>query len=427
MKRFKENLGRLSFSLFIFLLLFQRGILAFGNTLDYQIQLKEKVEASFPVAVEARRFLHACPEPCFQENETSKYVAAFLKKYGLEVQTGIGKTGVKAILRGGKPGPTVGIRGDMDALPIQEKTGLPFASKNKGYMHACGHDAHTANVLIAAKVLSEIKGQIPGTVVFVFQPCEEGTPDGSPSGAKRMVADGVLENPRIEAMFGLHVMPGKVGKVAFRSGPLMANVATVFLTINGKASHGAFPNEGIDAIYAGSLAVVQFQSIISRIKNPLEQAVLSIGKFNGGVRMNIIAEEVKMEGTIRTFSFETQDLIEREMEKVLKGLQASLGISYQFNFNKGGMYLKNDEKLTGMMLPAFKKILGDENVEIIEPITGGEDFAVYSHRIPSFFFFLGVGENQVVHTPTFTIDEESLKYGPLLLATAALEYMYHYR
>lgn len=424
MKESALNGLKIFVSLYILALLMHAAVPVLGADADYRAQLKAKVEASFPVAVEARRFLHACPEPCFNETETSKYVAAFLKKLGLDVHTGIGKTGIKAILRGGKPGPTVGIRGDMDALPILENTGLPFASKNKGYMHACGHDAHTANVLIAAKVLSEMKDQIPGTVVFVFQPCEEGTPDGSPSGAKQMVADGVLDNPKIEAMFGLHVMPAKVGTVAFRAGPLMANVATVFLTIKGKASHGAFPNEGIDAIYAGSMAVVQFQSIISRIKSPLERAVLSIGKFNGGVRMNVIADEVKMEGTIRTFSFETQDLIEQEMEKVLKGLQMSLGISYDFKFLKGGMYLKNDKILTDMMLPVFKDILGEKNVEIIEPITGGEDFAVYSHRIPSFFFFLGVGENQVVHTPTFTIDEESLKYGPLLLASAALEYMY---
>jgi amidohydrolase len=393
----------------------------YGAGGDFQAQLKKKVEAYFPEAVKVRRYLHQFPEPCFKESKTSKFIADYLRKCGLEVQTGLAGTGIKAILRGTKEKPVIGIRTDMDALPITEQTGLPFQSKNEGFMHACGHDAHMTNVLITAKILSEMKQELPGTVVFVIQPCEEGTGDGSPAGADRMIAAGVLENPKIDTMLGLHVMPGKVGSIQLREGALMANVASVFVTIKGKASHGAFPHQGIDAIYAAATAVQQFQSLISRVKDPNERAVLTIGKIKGGVRLNVIAEKVEMEGTVRTFSFETQDMIEQGMENILKGLKTSMGITYEFKFKRASKYVKNDIPLTRKMLPVFQKLLGKENVQIIDPVTVGEDFSSYSHRIPSLFFFLNVGENRSVHTPTFSVEESSFKYGPLLLATAALE------
>lgn len=409
--------------IFTFCLLFV-GVFLYPDDFDVHSWLKEKTEEYFPEAVKIRRYLHQCPEPCFKEHKTSAYIAEYLKKCGLEVRTGIAGTGIKAILRGAKEQPVVGIRADMDALPILEKTGLEFQSRHRGFMHACGHDAHMTNVLMSAKLLSEIKEKIPGTIVFIFQPCEEGAPGGSPSGADRLIREGILDNPKINAMVGLHVMPGyPVGTVALREGPLMANVATVYITINGKSSHGAFPHQGVDAIYAAACAITQFQSLISRRRDPNERAVLTIGKINGGVRLNVIADKVEMEGTVRTFSFDTQDMIEKGMRNILEGLQTALGITYEFKFEKSSQYVKNDKNLTRRVLPLFKKLLGDQHVVITDPVTVGEDFSAYSHRIPSFFFFLGAGEQGNLHSPTFSVDEKILQYGPLLLSSAALEFL----
>jgi amidohydrolase len=409
--------------LFLNLLLIGIGFLYPGD-FDVHAWLKKKTAEYFPEAVKIRRYLHQYPEPCFKENKTSAFIADYLRKCGLEVHTGIAGTGIKAVLKGAKERPVVGIRADMDALPIIEKTGFEFQSKHKGFMHACGHDGHMTNVLISARLLSEIKDRIPGTIVFIFQPCEEGAPGGQPSGADRMIEAGILENPKINAMVGLHVMPGyPAGTAVLREGPLMANVASVFITLRGKSSHGAFPHEGVDAIYAASAAIMQFQSLISRFKDPNERAVLTIGKINGGVRLNVIADKVEMEGTVRTFSFDTQDMIEQGMENILKGLQTSMGITYDFKFMKASKYVKNDKTLTRLVLPVFKKLLGDQHVVITDPVTVGEDFSAYSHRIPSFFFFLGAGEEGKLHNPGFSVDEKIFYYGPLLLSAAALEFL----
>lgn len=408
---------------FTFCLLFVSFFL-YPDDFDFHSWLKEKTKEYFPEAVKIRRYLHQIPELCFKEHKTSAYIAEYLKKCGLEVRAGIAGTGIKAILRGAKEQPVVGIRSDMDALPILEKTGLEFKSRHQGVMHACGHDAHMTNVLVAAKLLSEIKEKIPGTIVFIFQPCEEGAPDGGASGAERLIQEGILDNPKINAMVGLHVMPGyPAGTAALREGPIMANVAWVYITINGKSSHGAFPHQGVDAIYASACAITQFQSLISRRRDPNERAVLSIGKINGGVRLNVIADKVEMEGTVRTFSFDTQNMIEKGMENILKGLQTALGITYEFKFDKSSQYVKNDKNLTRMVLPVFKKLLGDQHVVITDPVTVGEDFSAYSHQIPSFFFFLGAGEQGALHSPTFSVDEKALQYGPLLLSSAALEFL----
>lgn len=393
----------------------------FADDFDFHAYFKEKAREYHSEAVKIRRYLHTIPEPCFQEKKTAAFIADYLEKCGLDVQTGIAGTGIKAVLKGNKPTPVVGIRADMDALPITEQTGLPFESLNKGTMHACGHDGHMTNVLLAAKLLSEIKDKIPGTVVFLFQPCEEGAPGGGPAGAARMSEAGVLENPEIDAMLGLHVMPGyPVGSIALREGPIMANVASVFITINGKSSHGAFPHQGIDAVYASSLAVIQFQSLISRFKDPNEKAVLTIGKINGGVRLNVIADQVKMEGTVRTFSFETESNIEKGMENILKGLKESMGITYEFKFAKASKFVKNDIKLTRLLTPLFKKILGEKNVITTEPVTIGEDFSAYSHKVPSLFFFLGTGVEGKLHSPVFSVDEDIFLYGPVLFSSAAI-------
>lgn len=395
----------------------------YGSENELHQILKEKINGSYDEAVQLRRYLHQFPEPCFQETKTAAFVADYLRKCGLEVQTGMGGTGIKAILRGTQAKPVVGIRADMDALPITEATNLAFQSKNPGFMHACGHDGHMTNVLITAKVLSSMKDKIPGTIVFIFQPCEEGTPDGSPSGAEHMIQAGALENPRVDIMLGVHVMPGRAGTVTLREGPFMAAVASVFMTIKGKASHGAFPHQGVDAIYASAVAIMQFQSLISRFKDPNQPAVLSIGKINGGVRLNVIADKVDLEGTVRTFSTETEQMIETGMENILKGLEVSMGITYDFKFSRSSTFVKNDPPLTRQMIPVFQQLLGPSGVQIIEPVTISEDFAFYSQRIPSLFFFLGAGENRNLHTPTFVVEEEIFRYGPLLLSAAALEYL----
>lgn len=410
---------------FFLLLIWIGTVLA--QTEDVYKVLKDKSNAYFDEAVRLRTHLHQYPETCYMEEQTALFIADYLESLGLEVITNIGgKRGIKAVLKGTKDSPVVGIRADMDALPILEATGLEWTSKHEGVMHACGHDIHMTNGLMAARYLVDMKERLPGTVVFIFQPCEEGTNDGSPAGASMLADAGILENPNIDAMFGLHVMPGfPLGSAAFREGPIMANVATVKIAILGKSSHGALPHEGIDAVYAASMAVVQFQSLISRIKDPSEKAVLSIGKIKGGVRMNVIADRVDMEGTVRTFSFETEKLIEEGIEKVLKGLKVSLGIDYEYAFLRGSKYVKNDTTLTAITADVFRKVIGEKNVLTTEPMTVAEDFSVYSHKIPSFFFFLGTGGG-TLHHPEFAPDEEILRYGGLLLSSAAMNYLMSY-
>jgi len=408
----------------ILTIIFLVPMLLVSGDFDYQKYFKQKAEAYHPEAVKIRRYLHSIPEVCYCEKQTSEYIRKTLKEYGLEVETGIAGTGLKAILRGQKDSPVIGIRADMDALPITEDTGLEFSSQNKGVMHACGHDGHMTNVLMTAKILSEVRDKLPGTVVFVFQPCEEGPQDGSTSGAGRMIDEGVLENPKIDAMLGLHILPAyPVGTVALREGAIMANVAWVLITIKGKASHGAYPHEGIDAVYAASSAIIQFQSLISRKKDPKDQAVLSIGKINGGVRPNVIANKVEMSGTVRTFSFETETMIEKGIENILKGLQLSLNIDYDYKFVRAAKFVKNNAELVQLVTPVFKDILGEKNVLTATPVTIGEDFAAYSHKIPSLFFFLGTGDQGKLHTPTYAIDEKLLIHGPQLFAGAAVELM----
>jgi amidohydrolase len=375
-------------------------------------------------AQRVRRQLHRIPELCFQEKKTSEYVARYLRGLGLKVTTGIAGHGVKAVLRGTRARPVIGIRADMDALPITEKTRLPFASQHPGRMHACGHDVHMTNVLLAARLLSEVKDRLPGTVVFLFQPCEEGPPAGKATGALAMIRAGALRNPRIEAMLGLHVLPElPVGFIGLREGPIMANVAKVYIEVLGKASHGAAPHKGVDAIYAASAAVMQLQSLVSRSADPRQPAVLSIGTIHGGKRFNVIADSVKMEGTVRTFSFELHDQIARGIRRVLDGLGTSHGIRHSYQFVKVAPFVKNDAALTRRLTPVFRKVLGEKNVRPVEPLTIAEDFSHYSHKVPSVFFLLGVGGRAGLHTPTFSPDERVLKLGPALFAAAAVAYL----
>jgi metal-dependent amidase/aminoacylase/carboxypeptidase family protein len=358
--------------------------------------------------------LHAMPELCFCEQKTSALAAAYLKKLGLEVQGGIAGTGFKAILRGRRATPVLAIRTDMDALPITEATGLPFSSQNKGVMHACGHDLHMTNVLMTAKLLAGIRNKLPGTVVFIFQPCEEGAAAGEKGGADRLIDAGILESPHVDAIIGLHIMPDiPSGKIGLCPGPIMANVAWVYISIEGKSS-----------------AVLEFQSLISRQKDPAEKAVLTIGTMKGGVRRNVLADHVEMEGTVRSFSFAVEKQIEEGMGRILKGLEIMFGVRTRLVFERANSFVQNDPQLTGFFLPVFRRILGEDNVKIIEPLTIGEDFSAYSHLIPALFFFLGVGQGENpagLHTPELNPDEKTLLVAPVLFASAAVSYLQDYQ
>ncbi|MCU0277205.1 MAG: M20 family metallopeptidase, partial [Acidobacteria bacterium] len=363
-------------------------------------RFRDRAAALFAESVELRRQLHRIPEPCFQEKKTAAFVAAYLTKLGLEVTTGIAGTGVKAVLRGSRPGPAVGLRADMDALPIAEATGLPFASQHPGQMHACGHDAHMTHVLTAARLLSEVRDRLPGTVVFIFQPCEEGAPRNEKGGAERLIAAGILENPRLDALFGLHVLPDlPAGQVALKPGAIMANVAWIYIRVQGRAAHGAFPHQGIDAIVAAAHAVSQFQALISRGRDPGEKSVLTIGKICGGVRSNVIAEAVDMEGTVRSFSEREEERIIAGIQGILRGLEAAYGVKASLDFEKVNPAVVNDAGLVVLARPVFEEILGRGNVLTAEPLTIGEDFAHYSRSLPSLFFFLGSGVGRPLHAP----------------------------
>jgi len=390
---------------------------------DPAAYFQTQAAAVFAESVQLRRQLHQIPEPCFQEKQTAALVAAYLKKLGLEVSTGIAGTGVKAVLRGRLPGPVVGLRADMDALPIEEATGLPFRSRLPGQMHACGHDAHMTNLLVAARLLSGIRDRLPGTVVFIFQPCEEGAPLKEKGGAERLIDAGILENPHLDALLALHVLPElAAGQIAVCPGAIMANVAWIYIRIQGKAAHGAFPHQGIDAITAAAAAITQFQTLISRSKDPGAKAVLTIGKIHGGVRSNVIAETVEMEGTVRTFSTELEDQIRSGMENILRGLETAFGVKARLDFEKVNPAVVNDSRLYDLLLPVFRKMLGSSRVLLAEPLTVGEDFALYAQHLPALLFFLGSG-GSALHAPTFTIDEEILKTAPALLAAAAFAFL----
>ena len=391
---------------------------------DFISYFQGEAARMFPESVELRRQLHGFPEPCFQEKETAAFVASYLKKLGLDVATGIAGTGVKAVLRGGLPGPVVGLRADMDALPIEEATGLPFRSRNPGRMHACGHDAHMTHVLTAARMLSGVRDRLPGTVVFIFQPCEEGAPKKEKGGAERMIEAGILENPRLDALLALHVLPDlPAGRISLRPGAIMANVCWIYIHIQGKAAHGAFPHQGIDAIAVAASAITQFQTLISRSRDPGEKAVLSIGKISGGVRSNVIAENVDMEGTLRTFSEREEDRLLAGIGNILRGLETAFGVKAALEFEKVNPSVFNDARLHDLVLPVFQKMLGPDNVLAAEPLTIGEDFALYTRRLPSLLFFLGSGGGSPLHAPTFTVDEEILRTAPALLAGAAYAFL----
>jgi amidohydrolase len=389
--------------------------------------IREKIfhlaEKYFPKMVSIRRKIHQYPELAFEEYKTSKLVAQTLKSLGLKVQTGIAKTGVVALLEGkGKNSgdiKVVALRADMDALPIQEQTNLPFASKVPGKMHACGHDSHTAMVLGSAMILKELQSELNGIVKFIFQPSEE----KNPGGASLMIKDGVLNDPKVDFIFGLHVRPDSdPGTVFIKEGPLMASSDEIYIKIKGKGGHGARPHFTIDPIVIASETVIALQKITSRFFDPIEPRVLTIGSIHAGTATNIIPDEVVISGTLRTMNEEWREKAWEMIERIVKGITSTYGASYELKISKGYPVLINDKKATEFVRQKAIELLGKSKVFEAKPVMGAEDFAYYLQKVPGCFIWLGAGRKNSkydIHSSKFTIDENAMKYGSSLLAYLA--------
>ena len=405
-----------------------------------QSTINGKVDEIESKVVEWRRHLHENPELSNREFETAKMVAAHLTELGMEVKTKIAYTGVTGVLKGGKPGPVVALRADMDALPVKERVDIPFASKvtstylgqDVGVMHACGHDTHVAILMGAAEVLAGIKDQLEGTIVFIFQPAEEGAPPEEGGGAKMMVEQGVLSNNNVDVIFGLHINSmTEVGKIRYKSGGTLAAADIFTIKVKGKQTHGSMPWGGVDPIVASAQIIMGLQTIISRqTELTKEAAVISVGKITSGVRNNIIPESAEMVGTIRTLDVDMQDKIHEKIRKTATLIGESSDCEVDVEIRKGVPVTYNDPKLTTKMLPTLFKAAGEENVIVSRAITGAEDFAFYANEVPGLFFFLGgMPKGQSVidaaphHTPDFYIDESGFGLGVKTLCNLAIDYM----
>lgn len=388
--------------------------------------------------VEWRRHFHENPELGNREFKTAAYIEKHLRKLGLEVETGVGITGVIGILKGGKPGKVLALRADIDALPVTERNDLPFKSKvvteflgeTTGVMHACGHDTHTAILMGVAEVLAKNKDQVAGTVKFIFQPAEEGPPPGEKGGALLMVEEGVLKNPDVDAIFGLHINSATpVGQVRYKTGGIMASAQRFVITVKGKQTHGSQPWSGVDPVYISSKIIDGIQSIISRESNLLkEAAVVSVGKIKSGVRFNIIPESAELIGTIRTLDYDMRDHIEKRMHEMIPAIAEAYGGTAEISISESTDITFNDPELVAQMLPSMKKALGKENVLLTKATTGAEDFSYFSREVPGFYFFLGgmTPGNETPfphHTPDFFIDENGLIHGVKVLTQMSLDYL----
>ena len=392
--------------------------------------------------IEWRRHIHQNPELSNREFQTAAMVAEHLELLGMEVTTGVAHTGVVGVLEGGRPGPVVALRADMDALPVPERNDLPFRSQATGeyngetvpVMHACGHDTHVAILMGVASALAGVRDQLQGTVKFIFQPAEEGAPEGEDGGAELMTMEGALTNPDVDAIFGLHIAAQQdVGTIRYRSGAMLAGVQDYRIRLRGQQTHGAAPWAGIDVIVTGSQIVAGLQTIVARNLNITEHpAIVTVGTFHGGVRSNIIPEEVEMTGTIRTFSPEHQDLVHRRIREIATHIAASAGAEAEVEIPMSTDYpvTVNDPDLTEAMVPSLTKVAGDDNVVVTDLITGAEDFSYFANEVPGFFFFLGgkplevpVEEAAAHHTPDFFIDESGLRLGIEGLLALTLDYL----
>ena len=410
---------------FIFLLLFF-PMVAKAQTTD--VMIAKNVKDVMPKVIEWRRHFHQNPELSTREYKTSAFVADYLKSLGLEVKYPFAKTGIVAILKGGKPGSTIALRADMDALPITERVDLPFKStvtdtlndQTVGVMHACGHDAHTAMLMGAATVLSKMKSDITGTIVFLFQPAEEGAPAGVEAGAPLMVKEGALDDPKVEAVFGLHIISNiEAGKIEYKPGSFMASSDWFTITVKGKGSHGAMPWLSVDPIVVSSQIIQALQTIVSRQEDITKAPVIiSVGSINSGNRPNIIPEQSVLTGTIRTLDSKMRkDVLER-IRRTVESVAASAGATAQINFDEKTLVTYNDSTLVNKTLPALQAAAGKENVVQSNWVTTSEDFSYYAEKAPAFFFFLGgmpkgndPAKAPAHHTADFYLDESGFDVG----------------
>ncbi|MCH4827234.1 M20 family metallopeptidase [Planococcus halocryophilus] len=385
-------------------------------------QLFNKLDELYNEIVGIRRFLHEYPELSFEEVETAKYIAQFHENLGHKVQTNVGGNGVLAYLIGGKPGPTIALRADFDALPIQEQTDVPYKSKNDGVMHACGHDGHTASLLGLAKALNSMQAEIEGTIVFLHQHAEE----LPPGGAIAMIEDGCLEG--VDVIFGTHLQAQTpLGEIGYRSGPLQAAPDRFDIKIIGKGGHGASPHETKDSIVIGAQLINNLQQIVSRRIDPLESAVVSICNFEAKNPYNVIADTAEMTGTVRTFKEDIRNFIEEEIDRVIKGTCLVSGADYEYTYSRGYPTTVNHEAETNFVATLAPSVPGVTNVRETEPIMGGEDFSYYLQQIKGTFFFTGAKnpestETYPHHHPKFDIDERALLIAAKVLGSAALKY-----
>ncbi|RZK91932.1 MAG: amidohydrolase [Pedobacter sp.] len=417
-------------------------LFATAQNTSLKLEAAKRTESITQKIIDWRRDFHQHPELGNQEKRTAEIIAKHLRALGLEVKTEVAKTGVVAVLKGGKPGPVVALRADMDGLPVTERVNLPFASKVKttyngqevGTMHACGHDSHVAILMGVAEVLTGMKKDLAGTVKFIFQPAEEGAPVGEEGGAELMVKEGVLENPKVEVIFGLHInSQTPVGQLTYKPGGTMAAVNDMKITVTGKQAHGAYPWSSIDPIVVSAQIVNNLQTIVSRNLNVTENpGVVTIGSIQGGVRSNIIPEKVEMLGTVRNFTKEDEAMFIERIKTIATKTAEAAGATAEVKIPYSAHYpvTFNDIALTEKMLPSLQYTAGADNVKLKPPVTGAEDFSFYQEKVPGLFFFLGAmpkGQDPLKapshHTPDFFIDESSFNLGVKALCNLTLDYM----
>ena len=405
---------------------------------DLSGEIDGRSAAVMPKVIQWRRDFHQHPELGNREVRTSQAIAEYLRSLGLEVRTGVAKTGIVAVLRGGTPGPVVALRSDMDALPVTEASDLPFKSvarstydgQDVGVMHACGHDAHMAMLMGAAEVLTALKAQIPGTVKFIFQPAEEGPPPGETGGAGDMVKEGALENPKVDAIFGLHVLPLDTGTLWYRAGGLMASSDRMSILVRGRQTHGAAPWGGVDPIVVSAQIVTALQTIVSRqIDLTKAPVVVTVGRINGGVRYNIIPDTVTMEGTVRTLDPATQSDIRARIKRAVELVAQSAGATAEVTFENTAPVVFNDRGLTETMSATLARVSGGKLFEA-QPRTIAEDFSKFQQQVPGMFYYLGInrpGQDLATvaenHSPYFYVDESALVTGVKAHVSLALDFL----
>ncbi|MFQ5694158.1 MAG: M20 family metallopeptidase [Nitrospinota bacterium] len=375
-------------------------------------ELPPEVADAAKEAIEIRRDLHAHPELGFREERTAAIVTERLRALGLEVRTGVAKTGVVGLLRGAEPGRTIMVRADMDALPLQEENGVSYRSRDDGVMHACGHDGHTAMALMAARILHARRGRIHGNVKFVFQPAEEG-----PGGAEPMIKEGVLRDPDVDLAVGVHLWNDlRLGQVGVQSGPIMGSVDRVEITVRGKGGHGAKPQETVDPVVASAQIITALQTLISRERNPLEPAILPIGSIHGGEAFNVIPSEVKLVGTVRTLSEAVWEAMPGRIQRVAEGVAAGFGATAEVKYQRMYQTTQNDPHIAAHVEGLAQELVGPEAVIRHSATMGGEDMSFFLREIPGCFFFIGSanpekGLKYPHHNPRFDFDEDALGIG----------------